>query len=149
MFRFQRGSIIITAAFIFLLSIPFVYTCPEFKCRQGYMRSPSGHRPVVNGCGPEAHPRFTEALSKSFTGFVDMCNNHDICYGTCGKPKALCDNEFWKEMMDYCQSWRKHSIDFFRQCNSLANTYATAVKALGCSAYTDAQNQACYCVRSN
>lgn len=124
-------------------------TCPEFKCRDGYVRRSSGHQAQPNGCGPASDPQFTAALSKSFPGFVEMCNNHDICYGTCGKPKALCDNEFWEEMMDYCKSWQKNSTEFFRQCNSLANIYAAAVKALGCSAYTDAQKQACYCVRSN
>ena len=143
-------SIRITVTLLFLLiSIAHSDTnCPDFECREGYVRRSNGHQPQPNGCGPASDPQFTASLSKSFPGFVEMCNNHDICYGTCGEPKSHCDDVFWKEMMDYCNSRRKDSSEFFLQCNSLANIYAAAVKALGCSAYTGAQKQACYCVRS-
>jgi 6-phosphogluconolactonase (cycloisomerase 2 family) len=36
---------------------------------------------------------------------VDLpCNNHDRCYGTCGKTKAECDDEFLADMVDVCVS---------------------------------------------
>lgn len=133
---------------LFATFLASVNGCQNFQCGHGYARRPSGHPANVNGCGPEDYPRVSEALSKAFTGFVEMCNNHDRCYGMCGAPKEWCDNVFWEEMVKYCESWRRHTIEFYRDCMTLAHTYAEAVNIFGCSAYTKGQRKACICVRS-
>lgn len=36
------------------------------------------------------------------TGFVDCCNEHDVCYETCGKDKDECDLKFRKCLYKKC-----------------------------------------------
>ena len=121
-----------------------VYGTCEFSCPHGYQKRPSEYPPEVNGCGGQGSIN----LNSLFPAFTEICNAHDRCYGTCGSPKAYCDNEFWQGMMEYCETWRKHSIDFYRDCRTLASTYATGVKVAGCSFYIDGQKSACTCTRS-
>ena len=140
--------LLVLAGSLALCVKPSSARCQEFTCQQGFVRTPSGIPARANGCGPEKYPKFTEALSRAFSGFVEMCNNHDICYGTCGASKEHCDDVFWEEMVRYCETWGSHSMEYRRECVGHANTFATAVKAMGCPAYMEAQQKACTCVRS-
>ena len=36
--------------------------------------------------------------------FTQACQNHDDCYGTCGKKKGKCDEDFLKDMNAVCES---------------------------------------------
>ena len=51
--------------------------------------------PSPNGCGPEGGPAVPDnPTGCDDTSFLDACNAHDICYGTCGNSKDSCDSVF-------------------------------------------------------
>ena len=116
----------------------------KFSCPQGYSKKPSGRHPQVNGCGGDGGLDF----NPMFPAFTEICNDHDRCYARCGASKDFCDEEFTKQMRNYCESWRKSSgMDFYRDCSSVASLYSVGVQALGCSFYIAAQEQGCTCTR--
>jgi len=115
-----------------------------FSCPQGHEKRASGLPPIINGCGGEGGIDVTPM----FPGFLEMCNHHDECYGTCGFSKAYCDERFGQEMMSYCQSWCTSSIDYFRECQKWASRFTIGVNVCGCSFYLDGQRRACTCTRS-
>lgn len=126
------------------LFFDFTHADCEFNCPQGYQKNPSGNIPIVNGCGGQGSIDFNPL----FPAFTDICNDHDRCYGKCGTSKNSCDEEFSRGMIKYCESWRRHSIEFYRDCNALASAYSVGVQALGCPFYIAAQKQGCSCTRS-
>jgi len=94
-----------------------------------------------NGCGAEGGI----SAPGSFLGIVDFtgcCDGHDICYGTCGKSKSLCDLGLGGCMAAMCQ--KVASVpSLHTACIAQAGLYAEAVLALGGSAFESAQNDAC------
>lgn len=126
------------------LFFDFTHADCEFNCPQGYQKNPSGNIPIVNGCGGQGSIDFNPL----FPAFTDICNDHDRCYGKCGTSKNSYDEEFSRGMIKYCESWRRHSIEFYRDCTTLASAYSVGVQALGCPFYIAAQKQGCSCTRS-
>ena len=57
-----------------------------------------------NGCGPGDIPDFLIDAADSVSGFQDACNNHDVCYGNCGRSRAECDSEFLDDMNAECDA---------------------------------------------
>ncbi|GAQ81272.1 hypothetical protein KFL_000760015 [Klebsormidium nitens] len=62
-----------------------------------------------NGCGDKANealvPAVIEILGKSeevATLFSPLCDLHDICYGTPGRPKSDCDDELYFRSLNAC-----------------------------------------------
>jgi hypothetical protein len=137
--------------------------CPaEGKCR----RTRANYAPKSNGCGPE----FLTVVIKvgvipqghGLGDFTDMCNQHDICYGTCNSNKKSCDDKFRKDLFAECSS-KYHpnpkercggdptcvtSADELSVCNRLARGYADLVKDKGQGAFDTAQKEACECCSS-
>lgn len=75
--------------------------------------------------------------------FREVCNNHDICYTTPGRPKSVCDDKFLVEMSRMCES-RISVLDTLCQTDS-ALIYYKAVDEFGNSNYDAAQsNQLSY-----
>lgn len=74
--------------------------------------------------------------------FTKACNNHDICYGTCGSKKTNCDNSLLKEMMSACDNF---SIDvgYRTQCKTTALVFYIAVLSSGKPYYDEAQDAYC------
>jgi len=89
-----------------------------------------GYTPATNGCsGSIPHP------------VVDMtpaCDAHDICYGTCGSSRDICDANFRQDMLGLCAANWPNSYD----CTSIANTMYIGVRHLGNSYYEAAQDEA-------
>jgi hypothetical protein len=44
--------------------------------------------PIINGCGIIKIKRLNRILNRKFT---PCCNQHDICYSTCGTTQKYCD----------------------------------------------------------
>jgi RHS repeat-associated protein len=72
-------------------------------------------------------------------GFSPCCQNHDDCYGECGKSKSSCDNNFLSCMVGSCGS--PFFNPFYSTCGGLALLYYGAVAGAGQGAYDDAQGK--------
>lgn len=73
--------------------------------------------------------------------FTKPCQNHDNCYDNCANSKKSCDDTFCKELKNECKKapwWAK------ADCYSSSKTFCLGVKALGGSAYENAQKN-CKC----
>ena len=114
------------------------------------------YEPVCNGCGNRALEKTVPAAVKDHPAgfhFVDPCNAHDKCYGTCGSNRHACDVEFLDHMFDKCPYCHDPHASFFQQiacgaCAAIALGYFDLVNSgLGTSAYQDAQVEACSCCR--
>lgn len=102
--------------------------------------SPDG-QPIGSGCGDAGTDRKIPDSFGTFS-FLGACRRHDICYGTCGKSKELCDKNFYDDMKSECDKlpWYMRSK---RNCNFAASAYVTAVAVKGGDAYRNAQKKAC------
>jgi hypothetical protein len=108
----------------------------------------SGYTPSVNGCGPEGSSLpLPQGSAKA--SFLEPCNEHDRCYGTCNSDKSTCDSNFLTATRESCfaayprsdpDAWDARAV-----CLSRSRAYANAVKSLGQSAYDEAQKLACEC----
>ena len=100
-----------------------------------------------NGCGPGDTP--IGALVPNNPNFIacatfrDACNQHDIGYSTCNKPKKETDSEFLQNMLAACDCIS--DPDQRASCEDNANLYYLAVSNFGDGAYNDAQGEACTC----
>lgn len=104
--------------------------------------SAQGTHDQVNGCGSDPYAKAVR--DEVFANFTEACNNHDRCYGTLGSGKTNCDNRFYNEMIDRCDStyddwWEKISRP---PCYGSAELYFRAVQAFGESAYSESQGHA-------
>jgi hypothetical protein len=88
------------AAVVFLLFVMVVLAqenCPsKVKCKAGTRKVPNPkHTPTANGCGSMGFKVVADE-------FEECCNEHDICYDTCGTEKNVCDSSFQKCMSKVC-----------------------------------------------
>lgn len=65
------------------------------------------------------------------------CNQHDLCYETCGIDRATCDNEFRSDMLRACRS--------SAPCEFAAERFARAVILAGDRAFRREQQEHCLC----
>ncbi|KAK7592725.1 hypothetical protein V9T40_007477 [Parthenolecanium corni] len=116
-----------------------IYTCPA-----GQKPVPNRyHVPRSNGCGV-AELRIPKYIP--INRFEKCCDEHDICYATCNEKQQFCDAKLKKCLYGICASLEKYlSVDFLKGCKLVAKTMHTAVTAMGCKYYLDAQNEACIC----
>ncbi|KAG2379530.1 hypothetical protein C9374_006647 [Naegleria lovaniensis] len=109
-------------------------TLPKCKtARQNY-------RPTPNGCGPQSQMVVSMISNVVAREFIQCCNIHDVCYSSCGIPKAVCDNQFRECMLNKCR------LDIV--CRMKAFSMYTAVSRpspLSCKAYIVAQHSGCDC----
>ena len=99
------------------------------------------HTPTPNGCGPEGGPSVPDnPTGCEDTSFLDACNAHDTCYGTCGNSRAGCDSNFLDDMLEVCMG---SSCAY--ACSQAAYAYYGAVNNWGPSAWESAQVSACSC----
>ena len=62
--------------------------------------------------------------------FSSCCEDHDKCYGTCGKTQAECDNASESCMLNKCKKLSYRPILKFK-CEGMACRYAWAVRKWG------------------
>jgi hypothetical protein len=94
----------------------YVLDCSNFFETQCLCVNPAnderGRLPVqsksssFNGCGPakELPMEFPMVIlpERLHDQFNNVCNQHDICYGTCGANRAACDRAFCQDLVATC-----------------------------------------------
>jgi len=123
-----------------------VFTCPY----GGQVIPRRNYSPTSNGCGA-----YEMQLPRDlFPPLTKCCDVHDICYGTCGKERADCDEKLKTCMDELCDSvveklkkrqTKSAAKDSRKVCMSTNSLLYAGVTTLGCQAYLEAQKQACTC----
>jgi len=88
-----------------------------------------------NGCGVSIVPDFLRDAADEISGFQEICNMHDVCYGNCLKSRHVCDTEFINEMHGKCGDDVDHNGGDIL-CQFLATLYGNVVTQLGGAFYT-------------
>ena len=120
----------------------------EFVCRKGLVpRQKPGHVPDANGCGSMnvIFDDSDESYIRIEGDFTECCNEHDVCYDTCGSDKDMCDVRFKKCLYASC---KKANSLMATGCKIKAKMAFMAVLGIGCQPFKDAQAEACECVKS-
>jgi len=95
------------------------------------------YRPWGNGCGAGGI-----AVSSDYD-FTECCTyTHDVCYATCGMPKAKCESLFGECMAKKC----KDEHDNNPKCTQGAGTYTMGTTMMGAAAFASSRVEACDCV---
>ncbi len=101
----------------------------------------------VNGCGPAGGSiRFPQGF-----GQVDFatagCNQHDICYETCGASKAKCDTDLGNALRGMCEIVYSDNGFLRIVCKFVGSVYELAPTKFGDDAFKAAQLKDCECCR--
>jgi secretory phospholipase A2 len=118
-----------------------------FECPDGGKFQPNpDHKPSSNGCGSLGLEDFLTADVLPLEEFVECCDDHDICYGTCGSDKDTCDLHFKKCLYKKCRA-EKDSVSKFKHkgCQAGAKVLHAATTTLGCKSFINAQKENCLC----
>lgn len=75
--------------------------------------------------------------------FTGCCNDHDVCYGTCGRDKSICDKNLGDCMRGKCEQALKYVYHEKALCNKMAAAYEIAVSSFGDSAFEAGQDSGC------
>ena len=129
---------------------------PEIEIWHDKIRN---HPPVPNGCGSRDLP---VKLAKH-GDFGGCCDHHDVCFATCGRSKADCDEAFHICMVESCHDTHKLPPGVgtaasgtrsrggkplaitLQRCLGEASLYYSGVYGLACGAYKRAQLRHCAC----
>ncbi|XP_026070707.1 group XIIA secretory phospholipase A2 [Carassius auratus] len=117
-----------------------------FKCNEGYTQVPRPEYklPPPNGCGS---PLFGFQVNIGIPSMNRCCNEHDLCYDTCGREKNDCDEQFQVCLESICSDLQmtlglSHSV---QACESAVTLLFDTVMHLGCKPYLDSQRSSCIC----
>ncbi|UJR29992.1 hypothetical protein I4U23_017539 [Adineta vaga] len=96
-------------------------------------------RRQANGCGPASLnlDEFLRQIGEDI--LIICCNEHDLCYDTCGKKQFACDTTFLQCMIEACQ--QLSPLSNIQRCQNDARIYFWFVVFIGQSAYQQAQKQ--------
>jgi hypothetical protein len=118
--------------------------CPNKVPHPGYVIPPP------NGCGG-AGSVFNPVIPNHFgaANFLQCCNPHDDCYGSCNSAKATCDNNFLTCLTASCDAAYPppgiiNSI-LRSNCHAVANTFYNFVNHAGEPFFEAGQALACDC----
>ncbi|CAF0716878.1 unnamed protein product [Adineta steineri] len=92
-----------------------------------------------NGCGPITFniDRFLKDIGDDV--LIVCCNEHDLCYDTCGQKQFTCDTTFLHCMIQACQ--QLSPLTNTDRCQTNARILFWFVFFAGQSAYQQAQQQ--------
>ena len=78
--------------------------------------------------------------------FEPSCNNHDICYQTCGKPKSSCDGQLGADDLAQCDDAKyefyeisEHGDVLYKHCRFAGAELKLGVKLFGMPYYKEDQ----------
>jgi len=118
----------------------------EFTCPKGQKRVDNNLEKTVNGCGAQSNSKFMEIINKigNTIGkrFIECCNKHDICYGTCGTTHKGCDDSFKECMQKECKPL---NIAKKALCKTTAFGFHKAVAIGGKCVFYKTQEEHCRC----
>jgi RHS repeat-associated protein len=104
---------------------------------------PRGPRFPGSVCGPSDDPDNNFPGNFGAWSFNKACRNHDACYAKCGKRKQVCDDEFYDDMRNACDTVPPATWGGFARlfCRDLAYDYYVAVRrsARAAAQYANAQ----------
>lgn len=116
-----------------------------FKCPNG--KTPERdkyHTPAADGCG--SFGIHIPAENMPIAELTRCCNEHDVCYDTCNREKEKCDYTFKSCLYGICEKYKETvGPELLSACKVAAKGMFTGTVALGCKAYKDSQERACYC----
>lgn len=93
-----------------------------------------------NGCGEKDGTSYNGILPDDFKDdFIAACDAHDICYGTCGVSRSVCDLIFSNSLQSSCSS------PFDLACQAYAKAFYLGVRFFGAGAYEHGQMEYCDC----
>jgi hypothetical protein len=121
-------------------------TCPLGTKKQ----TKPGNVPTINGCGAEgSNLPIPQGYGKA--DFTPGCNQHDICYEDCHRPKDACEDEFHNNLNQICAATYPGKLNaLFRYgCYERAYVFYQAVSLFGGDAWVAAQQKACECCKSD
>lgn len=98
-----------------------------------------------NGCGPSGFLSFFANCPFHFVCFEEACNEHDLCYATCGANRLTCDVYFVSLMWSICDETFRPDTEDLQTCQTLAFIYFMVVFHFGEEFYNDAQEFFCSC----
>ncbi|KAA3615201.1 MAG: hypothetical protein DWQ01_00315 [Planctomycetota bacterium] len=116
--------------------------------------------PIPNGCGPSGKifdliptewfvpdclPLKGLVIPFSVCCFSSPCNNHDVCWGTCGSDKESCDSNFFTEMLGQCALCSLGDPGILAKCSAAAFVYWAAVSYASGDHFCKTQREACEC----
>lgn len=124
--------------------------CPQRTFRPDYTCVP-------NGCGAEGGDQYPPSFGAA--SFLECCNGHDCCWGTCRRDRTNCDRDFLACLQTSCDSAYPPlirvilgvEVDVNRvkraSCRAAAQAYFAGVETdrWGTPAYIAAQQDACDC----
>jgi RHS repeat-associated protein len=114
-------------------------------CNTGLVRTTrprKDYRPPTNGCS-------TPWGGDGVFLFTTACNKHDVCYGTCGSDRTVCDKAFLADMVEHCREIHVGLREQYRgqasynACLWEASAFYRAVRAAGQWWWDAAQAAAC------
>jgi len=101
--------------------------------------------PEYDGCGSYDFHLNTDSLPP----ITECCNQHDICYDTCGEDRDDCDRRLKACVKQACNTLKEdHAITEkgYEECNELSQIVFNTVNLLGCKAFRKSQEKSCDCV---
>ena len=115
----------------------------KMECPKGSVPLPRpGHVPSSNGCGSLG----IKLDTSMFPGFEKCCDSHDKCYDTCNEDRDECDAVFKDCLYAVCDEVKKfRPSDQVQVCENAGGVMHAAAMGLGCTAFTQAQSNACVC----
>ena len=97
-----------------------------------------------NGCGPSGIlGLLVPECPLRLACFTPACNNHDICYGTCGSSREACDTAFHEGMLDVCAGTFGEGSRAQTRCEVLAYIYWQVVVRFGGPFFDRSQQETC------
>jgi RHS repeat-associated protein len=128
-------------------------------CPEGSKKGKKQLPPEENGCGPGWATWIPDDPMLILSGtlipcnFTPSCNNHDRCYGTCGRSQLGCDADFFSNLSSSCYdcatinfgySWINPLFYvYLTVCELATTTYAISVVAGGTASFYQAQSESC------
>ena len=134
-------------AWRYAIECPGRISCDDGQCTCGKdgLTSTQVQTPIPNQCGAKGGSLnwYIESLGVAW-GFTPACNDHDICYGTCGLSKFGCDLSFLVSARRLCnQNW-SNTLNY-QVCLERARMFYAAIHWFGNAAYEKGQKEDCVC----
>lgn len=131
--------------FLFACSLATCAGCTGFFSG-GFLPEPDDGTPdiQVNGCGPSGIlGLLVPECPLRLACFTPACNNHDLCYDTCGTSRDTCDAAFHQDMLDICAAGFAEGSGARRRCEVLAYIYWQVVARFGQQFFDRGRQETC------